>query len=235
MTDDAARQSWSGESVAIAAWVRFFTPSFRYADVRWVFTVLSATCSRLAISPFLMPTATHARISCSRRVRSGCPRLRSRSFVPVTEAIDVDVPIHWAPPWKTSRSWPRRCDPVERRLAVRPVALVPGRQGPAPLRMIEHLPLGEHPVAAESRHFHRGRVARTFGEDERLGPALVLDGSDHEEATPEAMRSSPREAACLRSRGTSTDTAVGRATHRIGGVSGERGSSRPWPMQTRPK
>jgi hypothetical protein len=64
--------------------------------------------------------------------------------------------------------------------------------------MIEHLPLGEHLVAAESRHFHRGRVTRTFGEDERLGPALVPDGSDHEEATPEAMRSSPREAACLR-------------------------------------
>ena len=81
---------------------------------------------------------------------------------------------------------------------MRPVALVPGRQGPASLRMVEHLPLGEHLVAAESRYFHRGRVARTFGEDERLGPALVPDGSDDEEATPEAMRSSPREAACLR-------------------------------------
>ena len=79
-----------------------------------------------------------------------------------------------------------------------PVALVPRSECPASLRVIEHLTLGEHPVTAESRHFHRGWVARTFGEDERLGPALVPDGSDDEEATPEAVRSSPREAACLR-------------------------------------
>jgi hypothetical protein len=64
--------------------------------------------------------------------------------------------------------------------------------------MIEHLPLGEHLVAAEGRYVHRGRVARTLGEDDRLGPALVPDGSDDEETTPEAVRSSPREAACLR-------------------------------------
>jgi hypothetical protein len=53
--------------------------------------------------------------------------------------------------------------------------------------MVEHLALGEHPVAAERRDLHRRRVTRTLGEDERFGPTLVLDGSNDEEATTEAV------------------------------------------------
>lgn len=60
-------------SVVIAACVRFETPSFAKAELRCDLTVALAMCSSSAISTFVMPLATHARISCSRCVRSCVP------------------------------------------------------------------------------------------------------------------------------------------------------------------
>ena len=158
------------------------------------------------------------RSRCSRRVRSYLPLpLLPIRCLQGRERVARRPPVRRGCGGSTSRP--------------RAVPFVPAGQGSAPLGVVEHLPLGEDPVAAEGCHLHRCRVVRALGEDVVVDATLRPRGIGSRRTGGGRWWRIDAGSGVSRFPGIATDSGACRAKDRSGGGSRGRGSSYPWPTQ----